>query len=153
MLESRIHQAETGGPTMRLRRFMGMLLCRIFSLVVIACYMAGCSLFGPTKQSIDVRSNPPEAQVLVNGKPMGITPLRFDVDRRDDMLLEIQKSGYHREYRKSSSNLSGLGLLDVVSGFFWLIPFVGLTSSAAWQHDPADFEITLLPEKSMTPTP
>ncbi len=138
---------------MRFHRFAGMLFCRILSLVVIACYMAGCSLFGPTKQSIGVRSNPPEAQVLVNGKPMGITPLRFDVDRGDNILLEIQKSGYHMEYRKSSSNLSGLGLLDVVSGFFWLIPFVGLTSSAAWQHDPADFEITLLPEKSMTPTP
>ena len=138
---------------MRLHSCAGIFLCRILSLVVIVCYMAGCSLFGPTKQSIGVRSNPPEAQVLVNGKPMGITPLRFDVDRGDNILLEIQKSGYHMEYRKSSSNLSGLGLLDVVSGFFWLIPFVGLTSSAAWQHDPADFEITLLPEKSMTPTP
>ena len=138
---------------MRLHRIMGIFLYRILSLAVILCYVAGCSLFGPTKQSIDVRSNPPEAQVLVNGKPMGITPLRFDVDRRDNMLLEIQKSGYHMEYRKSSSNLSGLGLLDVVSGFFWLIPFVGLTSSAAWQHDPADFEITLLPETGMAPTP
>lgn len=138
---------------MRRSLICGKLSLRILSLVVLLCHIAGCSLFGPTKQSIGVRSNPPEAQVLVNGKPMGITPLRFDVDRGDNMLLEIQKSGYHMEYRKSSSNLSGLGLLDVVSGFFWLIPFVGLTSSAAWQHDPADFEITLLPEKSMTPTP
>lgn len=138
---------------MRLHRIVGIFLCRILSLVVILCYMAGCSLFGPTKQSIGVRTNPPEAQVLVNGKPMGITPLLFDVDRKDDILLEVQKPGYYPESRKSSSNLSGLGLLDVVSGFFWLVPFVGLTSSGAWEHVPADYEITMLPENNMTSTP
>jgi len=115
--------------------------------------MAGCSLYGPTKQGIGVISDPPEAQVLVSGKPMGITPLQFEVDRGENLLLEVQKSGYQTQYRTSSRKLSGLGILDVVSGFFWLVPFVGLTSSGAWEHDPAEFGVTLEPERNGTPTP
>jgi hypothetical protein len=138
---------------MRLHSCTGIFLCRILSLVVIACYMAGCSLFGPMNQSIDVSSDPPEAQVIVSGKPMGTTPLHFEADRGKDLLLEVQKPGYQTQYRTSSRTLSGLGMLDVISGFFWLVPFVGLASSGAWQHDPAEFGITLVPEKQMTPTP
>lgn len=136
---------------MRLHRFVGISLCRVLSLVAIVCYMAGCSLFGPMNQSIGVTSDPPGAEVIVSGKPMGTTPLRFEADRGENMVLEVKKSGYLTEYQKPSRHLSGLGLLDVISGFFWLVPFVGLASSAAWEHDPADFEITLLQEPLVTP--
>jgi hypothetical protein len=84
---------------------------------------------------------------------MGTTPLQFEVDRGENLLLEVQKSGYHTQYRMSSRKLSGLGILDVVSGFFWLVPFVGLTASGAWEYDPSAFEVTLEPENGVTPTP
>ena len=138
---------------MLLHRFKGIFLYRILSLVIILCYMVGCSLYGPTKQSIVVSSDPPEAQVIVSGKPIGTTPLHFEFDRGENLQLEVQKSGYQTEYRTSSRTLSGLGMLDTISGFFWLVPFVGLTSSGAWQHDPAEFGISLEPEKNMTPSP
>jgi hypothetical protein len=137
---------------MGVHSFWGIVLCRIVSLFIISCYIAGCSLYGPTKQGIGVISDPPGAQVLVSGKPMGTTPLQFEVDRGENLLLEVQKSGYHTQYRTSSRKLSGLGILDVVSGFFWLVPFVGLTASGAWEHDPSDFGVTLEPENGVTPT-
>ena len=84
---------------------------------------------------------------------MGTTPLQFEVDRGEKLLLEVQKSGYQTQYRTSSRKLSGFGILDVVSGFFWLVPFVGLTASGAWEHDPAEFGVTLEPEKNTTPIP
>jgi len=138
---------------MRLHKFVEIFLYRLLSFVIILCYMAGCSLYGPTKQSIGVSSYPPEAQVIVSGKPMGMTPLHFEADRGENLLLEVQKSGYQTQYRTSSRKLSGLGILDVVSGFFWLVPFIGLTSSGAWEHDPAEFEIPLVPERDTTPIP
>ncbi len=138
---------------MRPHRFEGIFPYRILSLVIISCYLAGCSLYGPTKQGIGVISDPPGAQVLVSGKPMGTTPLQFEVDRGENLLLEVQKSGYQAQSRTSSRKLSGLGILDVVSGFFWLVPFVGLTASGAWEHDPSEFGVTLEPENTMTPTP
>jgi hypothetical protein len=137
---------------MRLRRFAGMLLCRILSLVVIVCYMAGCSLFGPRSESIGVSSDPPGARIIVSGKPMGITPLHFEVQRGDNLLLEVQKSGYQTQYRTASRKLSSLGILDVVGGAFFLLPLIGLFSSAAWEHDPAEFGIVLEPESNVAPT-
>lgn len=137
---------------MRLYRFVGICLSRVLSLTVIACYMTGCSLFGPRSESIGVSSDPPGARVIVSGKPMGTTPLHFEVQRGDNLLLEIQKSGYQTQFRTSSRKLSSLGILDVVGGAFFLLPLVGLFSSAAWEHDPAEFGIILEPENHATPT-
>ena len=138
---------------MRPHRFEGIFLYRIVSPVVISCYIAGCSLYGPTKQGIGITSDPSGAQVLLSGKPMGTTPLQLEVDRGENLLLEVHKSGYHTQLLTSSRKLSGLGILDVVSGFFWLVPFVGLTASGAWEHDPSEFEVFLKPQNGMTPTP
>ena len=131
---------------------MANLLCRVLSVMVIVCYMAGCSLFGPRSETIGVSSDPPGAHISVSGKPMGTTPLHFEVQRGDNLLLEIQKSGYHTQYRTSSRKLSSLGILDVVGGAFFLLPLIGLLSSAAWEHDPAVFGIILEPESHVTPT-
>ena len=137
---------------MELHEFVRRFLCRVLSLVIIVCYMTGCSLFGSRSETIGVSSDPPGAHVSASGKPMGTTPLHFEVQRGDNLLLEIQKSGYQTQYRTSSKKLSGLGTLDVVGGAFFLLPLIGLFSSAAWEHDPAEFGIILEPESRGTPT-
>jgi len=137
---------------MQLHKLVTHFPCRGLSLVIIVCYMTGCSLFGPRSESIGVSSDPPGAHVSVSGKPMGTTPLHFEVQRGDNLLLEIQKSGYQTQYRTSSRKLSSLGILDVVGGAFFLLPLIGLFSSAAWEHDPAEFGIILEPESLVTPT-
>ena len=38
-------------------------------------------------------------------------------------------------------------MVDVVGGVLFLLPLLGLLSSAAWEHDPGEFGITLEPEK------
>jgi hypothetical protein len=117
------------------------------SLVVTMCYLAGCSLFGPRYETIGVSSDPPEANVSVSGKSVGITPVRFEVHRGENLLVEVKKSGYQTQYRSASRKLSTLGILDVVGGAFFLLPLIGLLSSAAWEHDPAEFGVTLEREK------
>ena len=125
---------------------------RLTSLAVISCYMAGCSLFGPRSENIVVSSDPPEAQVIASGKPVGTTPLHFEAQRGDNLLIEVQKSGYQTQYRTLSKRMSTLGILDVVGGAIWLVPFFGLLSSAAWEHDPAEIGITLDPDKNVNTT-
>ena len=83
----------------------------------------------------------------MSGKPIGTTPIHFEVHRRDNLLLEVQKSGYQTQYRSASRKLSTLGIVDVVGGVLFLLPLLGLLSSAAWEHDPGEFGITLEPEK------
>lgn len=126
---------------------------KVVSLVVAVCYLTGCSLFGPRYETIGVSSDPPAAKISVSGKPIGTTPIHFEVHRGENLLLEIQKSGYQTQYRSASRRLSTLGILDVIGGALILLPLFGLLSSAAWEHDPSEFGITLEPEKSASVTP
>ena len=125
---------------------------RLISLAMISCFMAGCSLFGPRSESIGVSSDPPGARVIASGKPVGTTPLYFEAQRGNNLLIEVQKSGYQAQYRTLSRRMSTLGILDIVGGAIWLVPFFGLLSSAAYEHDPAEIGITLEPEQKVTPT-
>ena len=125
---------------------------RLISLAVVSCYLAGCSLFGPRSESIGVSSDPPGARVIASGKPVGTTPLHFEAQRGDNLLIEVQKPGYQTQYRTLSRKMGTLGILDIVGGAIWLVPFFGLLSSAAYEHDPAEIGITLEPEQKVAPT-
>lgn len=125
---------------------------RLISLVIASCYLAGCSLFGPRSESIGVSSDPPGARVIASGKPVGTTPLYFEAQRGGNLLIEVQKTGYQTQYRTLSRKMSTLGILDIVGGAIWLVPFFGLLSSAAYEHDPAEIGISLEPEQKVAPT-
>jgi hypothetical protein len=111
-----------------------------------AIALTGCSFFGSRTQTITVSSDPIEADVIVNGEHVGKSPLRHQVGRDEDLLIEVRKPGYQTEYRSSRRTLSTLGILDVIGGSIILIPFIGLFSSAAWEHDPSGYGVTLTPE-------
>ncbi|BCA55095.1 hypothetical protein W02_22350 [Nitrospira sp. KM1] len=96
---------------------------------------------------IQVSSEPSDAQVLSNGKPVGQTPVSFEADRGEALLIEVKKQGYETQTRVGSKKLSQVGLLDVIGGVFFLVPLLGLLSSGAWAHDPQQYGLTLEPVK------
>jgi hypothetical protein len=108
---------------------------------------SGCSFFAPSMQTIHVTSSPGGAKVVAGGSPVGQTPVQFEAHRGENLLIEVQKSGYQTQYRTSSRTLSTIGTLDVVGGFFLLVPLFGLLSSGAWKHDPGQYGFILDPEK------
>jgi hypothetical protein len=118
-------------------------VCRALSLIVACCYCTACSLFGPRHETILISSEPPGAQIIVSGKPVGKTPVQIEFHRGENLLVEVRKNGYETQYRQASRKLSSLGIVDVIGGAFLLLPFIGLLSSAAWEHDPSHFGITL----------
>jgi hypothetical protein len=118
---------------------------RVASAILIVPYFCACSLFGPHTQTITVSSEPAGAAVLLNGTRVGETPLRTQVPRREELLVEVRKSGYETAYRSASRTLSTLGILDVIGGAVILIPFLGLLSPAAWEQSPETFGINLEP--------
>lgn len=120
--------------------------------LLAAIMVSGCSLFGPRTQVISIGSDPEGARVNVNGMPAGETPARMQVSRSEDLLVQVSKAGYETAFRGSHRKLSGLGIADVVGGSVWLVPLLGLLSSAAWEHDPATFAF-LLERKSETDSP
>ena len=123
-------------------------LFRGLALVILVFYLTGCSLFGPRYETIGVSSDPSDATVTVGGRPVGTTPVHFEAHRGENLLITVQKPGYQTQYRTASRKLSTLGIVDVIGGAIFLLPFIGLLSSAAWEHDPSEFGFVLEPEKS-----
>jgi hypothetical protein len=124
-----------------------MIPYRLISLTVLSCYLAGCSFFGSKMQTIGVSSDPPGAEVTASGKPVGTTPVHFQAQRGETLLVEVKKSGYQTQYRSGFRTLSTLGILDVVGGSAFLLPLLGLLSSGAWTHDPDEYGFILEPHK------
>lgn len=127
--------------------FMLSLSRRIIALVIISCYLAGCSFFAPSVETMGVSTDPPGAKVLVSGRPVGESPVHFEVHRGDNVLIEVQKPGYQTQFRTPSRTLSSVGIADVVGGAILLLPLLGLLSSGAWKHDPSEYGITLEPKE------
>ena len=117
------------------------------------CLVLPCRLFiiRPEKREHRRKLRPPRARVIASGKPVGTTPLYFEAQRGDNLLIEVQKPGYQTQYRTLSRKMGTLGILDIVGGAIWLVPFFGLLSSAAYEHDPAEIGITLEPEQKVAP--
>ncbi len=129
---------------------------RALVALLIASHLTftGCSIFGGSTQPLSINSDPPGANVLINGTVVGTTPLQQQVSRRGDLTVEVQKSGYQSQRRSTSRKLSSLGFVDVIGGAFLLLPLLGLIAPGAWEQDPSTFGLTLEPESNHpVPTP
>lgn len=122
----------------------------VAALVIIPCSGA-CSFFGSSYQTISVSSDPPGAEVFMNGSRVGTTPLQTQVSRREELLFEVRKPGYETQFRTAWRTLSTLGILDCIGGSIIILPFLGLLSPAAWEQQPSNLGITLSRESTTTP--
>ena len=121
---------------------------RVSIAFLIGCYLnlAACSIFGGSSQPLTVNSDPPGANVLINGTLSGTTPLQHQVPRRGDLTVEVQKAGYKPQSRMTGRKLSSVGIVDVIGGALFLLPLLGLIAPGAWEQDPSLIGITLEPE-------
>ena len=121
---------------------------RVGVAVLTVCYLnlTACSIFGGSSQSLTVNSDPPGANVLINGTLAGTTPLQHQVPRRGDLTVEVQKAGFKPQSRMTGRKLSSVGIVDVIGGALFLLPLLGLIAPGAWEQDPGIIGITLEPE-------
>ena len=97
-----------------------MKLLRTIALAAVLA-MAGCAtLFNGTSQRIKVISEPPGADVFLDGELAGTTPTEIVVSRRrrEPELRVVDESG-NAEYRWLRRSLSGRTWLNVSAGAFF----------------------------------
>lgn len=125
---------------------------RIMSAILLLTCGSGCSFFGPRMQTITISSEPLGAKISVNGETVGTSPLRTQVHRGEDLLIEARLPGYEAGFRTTHRSLSTVGILDAVGTFLILVPVIGLLSPAAWAHEPATYAI-ILDREETPPSP
>ncbi|HMQ15815.1 MAG TPA: hypothetical protein PKC49_07555 [Phycisphaerae bacterium] len=116
-------------------RFPPRALLSFLAFAAMLPHAVGCSLFVPRTQPVTITASDPEATIYVDGveRGKGTVSLQLDRDRTYGVLAQSgNRSGSAHIGRK----ISGTGILDLVGGFFLLVPFLGLLGPGFWDLDP-----------------
>jgi len=113
-------------------------LCFIFT---------SCSMFAPSTQQVTVTASERDAQIFINGNLMGTGVASSSVRRNQDVSIMAKKDGYYPATRTIEPTLSTAGVLDIIGGCIWLIPFFGLLASGSHKLDTNNITILMSPTK------
>src|SRR4030095_10610762 len=94
-----------------------ILLCIIFAS------LASCgTLFAADQKQVTVLSNPPGAQVAVDGAPLGMTPTVVTVDNHRAHTVTLTQGGASTSCQLTTGVGGGWVILDIFAGLF--IPMI-----------------------------
>ena len=99
--------------------------------VATALAATGCAtLFSSKAKTITIESDPPQADILVDGSPVGQTPAQISLSNSEPHAISIAKPGYHAAgCQLLTSTGGGWVVLDVVTGF---VPAIIDAATASW---------------------
>jgi hypothetical protein len=105
-----------------------LVVCLVFSLFFMSC----ATVFKGTNKRVGFTSNPSQADVYINGKYYGKTPVELKLSVKEEYSIEFRKDGYaSRVYQISNRVGAGWVVLDVLMG---LIPVIVDAVTGAWYH-------------------
>ncbi len=120
---------------------------RIISLLLVANIISGCSFFASPRQNITVMTNVPDAEVFVNGQRAGVGNISYSVKRNKNAQLMVRKDGYYPAYYSVDTQMSTAGVLDIIGGFIWIVPFFGLLAPGSRTLDQDNIALELVQDK------
>jgi len=106
---------------------------KIIALGLAILYLSSCAtLFKGTTEEVNVNSDPQRAQIFIDGKLMGETPITLKMESKKTYLIEFKKEGYKTKTFNLTNHVgAGWIILDVLAG---LIPVVVDAATGAWYH-------------------
>jgi len=108
-------------------------MVRLVAVVLCATVLlsqSGCSFFGNTLQALTVTCADKDAELYIDGNVVGKGTVQVLV-ARDQNHLVMGKKGDRSQTLIVGTKLSTLGILDIIGGFFLLLPFLGLTAAGS----------------------
>lgn len=119
-----------------------------FIALVFLFLLNGCAtIFGDSEQEITVNSNVEGAEVVFNGKVIGVTPLTTTVAKQVDSKLEVRKEGYRPETVEMRTSLTGAFWGNIIIGGI-LGSATDQSTDSAYEYDPGSFQVDLFPEQA-----
>lgn len=118
-------------------------LSSLLSAAAICLALPACSAFQPPTQNVTVATTTPGATIKANGVTVGQSPVTFKAKRNRDLNLIATKPGYNDSAMVVSRQTSGTFMLDLVGGFFFLVPWVGILTPGAYELSSTQVEMPL----------
>ena len=114
-------------------------------LLICQSAIGGCAtIVNGTTQKVSVSSDPPGAQLVVDGESTYTTPATVELSRKRDHLLTISKEGYHTEQIAVQKVISGAVAGNIIAGGLvgWGVDAI---SGAQYKLVPKTVAVTLRP--------
>ena len=119
-------------------------MLKVLSLSILIVLSTGCAaIFGSSQKPFDFTSEPPGADVYINGERMGTTPLTLELSNNDPMTVNFKKEGY-AEITCMLQPKTGAGWVvgDALLLIFYIVPglvaFAVDGATGAWSQIPVD---------------
>ncbi|MBU6182166.1 MAG: PEGA domain-containing protein [Verrucomicrobia bacterium] len=109
----------------------------------LAIALTSCSAFQPARQDVTVNTTTPGATIKANGVTVGTSPVTFSAKRNQDLNLVATKPGYQASVMQISRQTSGTFALDLIGGWFLLLPWIGLLTPGAYELSSTQVEMPL----------
>ena len=108
----------------------GKVKIKILSILVACLYLTTCAtLFKGTSEEVNFGSNPVGAEVWIDGKMMGKTPINFKLITKRTYVIEFKYEGQTKAVNLNNKIGVGWIVLDVLAG---LIPVIIDAATGAW---------------------
>lgn len=115
--------------------------------VLIVLSISGCAtIIDGDVQTVTINSEPSKAKVVMNGMPMGDTPLTINVKRSKTTVVQLRKEGYHDQQVQLQTRFNKITLLNFSSGGAYGFTTDYATDSMV-EFDPSAYLVTLEPNK------
>ena len=111
----------------------------------------GCSVFAPASQSVVLQSNDPAATLYADGRPVGTGSATVRLRKNRSHTFRAESPDGRSATAHVGSTISTVGVVDVVGGVLFLVPFAGALAPGFWVLDNDRFYLDLPPAMNHAP--
>lgn len=122
----------------------------LLAVALCAMTLPGCAtLVHGTSQSVDIWSSPDGADVTVDGRNLGKTPLRTDLKRGQAHVVQVEKPGYLAETVMTTTKMNkATGWNALFGGVGAVAIIVDLANGSATDVTPSAVSVDLVQKVS-----
>jgi hypothetical protein len=120
-----------------------------FTLVAVIPLAGGCSAFQPRTQRVTIVPSEPDAKVYLNNNPVGTGKTTLELERNRTYAVSA-RSGQGMGSASIGRRVSGTGVLDIVGGCIFLVPFIGCFTPGFWELDKTIVSVPVNPATAAT---
>ena len=124
-------------------------MCYVFLILVMAMALSSCStVLNTTTQEVEIKTNPANAKISVDGKKFGTTPQTINIERGSNHIVKLELDGYEPYETQLTRKISFWFWGNALNGFLpgmIIDMFTGSMNNLL--PDKIDVELSQLPVK------
>ena len=122
-------------------------LLAALSVYSVVLWTPGCSLMVPRTTTLTITASDPDAEIYVNGALVGRGVATPKVARNESHGITA-RVGDRVGAASVGTRVSALGVLDILGGILWLVPFVGIAGPGFFELDSTAVTVMVPPPSS-----